>query len=410
MTSNARMTQPEPQDSTSASDSQCRACGATGCEPLHTQHFVLPGVTDKLSYKVVTCPRCGFVFADGVPSPEALEAHYSAAEHHLHTDVPHGLRLIHRDFFDFIIRHIELSPSTCVLDIGSGMGHFLNIFKSAGYQRVVGLEPTRAARAQAQATYGIEIVTQTLGHYAPEHPFDLVTMCGVLEHIPDLHEALTKMRQLTTEGGHLFLAVPDATQFGAAVAAEPFLEFALEHINFFTRNSLSDLLERHGFHPIRIESRHNTFYDNHYLYALFVAGPASLRPPRYDPEGAASVARYAEDSNRKQMAIRTEIESLAARGEELIVWGAGSLATRLCATTPVERLNVLAFVDKNPQLHDKTILGIPVRSPEWLDRTDRNTPVLVFSTTYGAEIEKLLIERFDWKGKILRIDRIGATT
>lgn len=388
----------------------CRACGATGCSDLHIQHFILPGLSDKLSYGVVACPRCGFVFADGVPPPDVLEAHYSEAEHHLHTEVPDGLRLIHREFFDFIKGHVELSPSTRVFDIGSGMGHFLNLFKSAGHQRVVGLEPSRAAREQAHTTYGIEIVTQTLSRYTPEHPFDLVTVCGVLEHIPDLHEALTKMRQLTTEGGHLFLAVPDAAQFGAAPAAEPFLEFALEHINYFTRDSLSDLLGRHGFNPVRIESRHNAFYDNHYLYALFVAGPTSSRRARYDPKGAASVARYVEDSNRKLAAIRAQIESLSARGEAVIVWGAGSLATRLCATTPVERLKVHAFIDKNPQLQGKTILGIRVRPPEWLEQADRTTPILVFSTTYGAEIERLLIERYNWTGAVLRIDQIRATT
>lgn len=388
----------------------CRACGAGGSKPLHTQHFVLPGAPEKLAYEVVTCPQCGFVFADGIPSPDVLDAHYGAAEHHLHSSVPEGLRAIHVDFFQFIQDCLHLPPSARVLDIGSGMGHFLNLFRTAGHKELVGLEPSRAARELARAAYEIEVVTESVTRYQPENPFDLVTMCGVLKHIADLNRALAKLHELTTPGGHLFVAVPDATRFGESPAAEPFLEFALEHINFFTPRSLSNLLERCGFEPVRVESRHNDFYDNHYLYALFRAGAPGARAVRYDPEGAACVTRYVEDSNHRLLGIRTAIESLAARGKPVVLWGAGSLATRLCATTSLDRLQISAFIDKNRQLHGKTVLGVSIHAPEWLDQADHNLPVVILSAIYGAEIERMLVERFDWKGEILRVDRMSVAS
>lgn len=387
----------------------CRACQANGCDHLHTQRFVLPDAAEPLSYDVVTCRRCGFVFADEIPAPEILDEHYGAAEHHLHSNLPDGLRRIHSDFFIFLRDHLNLTTSTRVLDVGSGMGHFLKHFKAAGHEQIVGLEPSRRARELAHSVYGIDVVTQTVGSYQAERPFDLVTMCGVLEHIADLASTLKAVHELTRTGGHLFVAVPDAMRFGESSSAEPFLEFAFEHINFFTEKSLTDLLQRNGFDAVCVESRHNGFYDNHYLYALFKSTTRTSSPePRVDPHGASMVRRYVDNSNRRLSAVRSGIELLAERAEPVIIWGAGSLAARLCATTPVNRLKVLSFIDSNQELQNKSILGVPIRSPEWLRQTDRTSPVLIFSTTYDTEIERILLDRYAWKGGIHRLNRMEA--
>lgn len=396
------MISPTPIRATEASI--CRACLAADCRHLHRQYFVFPGIPDKLSYEILVCDRCGFVFADHIPSIAALEAHYQQAEHHLHPALPPGLSSIHRDFFDFIQQNATLPTSASVLDIGSGMGHFLNLFKAAGHDRIVGLEPSRRARQQAAERYGIEIVTETLGSFRPMQVFDLITLCGVFEHLPDIPAALTRLAEIVSADGLLFLAVPDAASFGASPSSEPFLEFALEHINFFTPATLANLLERHGFSSLAITSRANDFYHNSYLYGLFRAGSSKPAALTHDGHGERSLITYIARSNVLLAKLSDRLEALVARRTPTIVWGAGALATRLCATTPIDRLHLLGMVDNNRQLHGKPILGVSIQPPEWLLTQDRTATVLVLSTTYGSEIAGILREQFFWQGEILRLD------
>ncbi|PKO33491.1 MAG: hypothetical protein CVU34_13165 [Betaproteobacteria bacterium HGW-Betaproteobacteria-7] len=395
---------------TKPSSGTCRACLASDCRHLHRQYFVLPGVEGKLSYDIQTCNRCGFIFADNIPATEALEAHYQEAEHHLHPDIPPGLSTIHRDFFDFIQQHADLPKEASILDIGCGMGHFLSLFKAAGHGDVLGLEPSRSAQRQAAERYGIEIVPETLGSFSPPRAFELITMCGVFEHIPDIPAALARITDIGNRDALLFLAVPDAASFGTTPSTEPFLEFALEHINFFTPATLRNLLERHGFSALTIESRANSFYNNSYIYGLFRAGLKERPGLTHDATGEESIRAYIECSNGNLAAIRARLDDLATRQTPTIIWGAGALATRLCATTPVDRLRLLGFVDKNRQLQGKSMFGAHIQPPEWLHEQDRDATVVVFSTTYGAEIARDLQEQFSWRGSILRIDLDETTT
>ena len=382
----------------------CRACRAGDCRQLHRQYFVLPGVDYKLSYDIKVCNQCGFVFADNIPEADALEAQYQEAEHHLHPDVPPGLSTIHLDFFNFIKQHASLPEGASVIDVGSGMGHFLNYFKAAGHNNILGLEPSRSARKQAADRYGIEIIPESLASFTPSQAFGLITMCGVFEHIPDIPAALNQIAAIGTKDAFLFLAVPDAASFGTTSSSEPFLEFALEHINFFTPATLENLLARHGFSTLAMESRANSFYNNNYIYALFKAG--CQEPPRlaHDSIGEDSIRAYIEHSNENLAAIRALLDDLAARQAPTIIWGAGALATRLCATTAVEQLRLLGFVDKNRQLQGKSIFGTRIHPPEWLYEQDHTATMVIFSTTYGAEIARNLKEQFAWHGDILRID------
>lgn len=391
--------------------SRCRSCSASDCTHLHRQYFVLPGIDGKLSYDIQSCNRCGFVFADNIPGTEALEAHYQEAEHHLHPDIPAGLSTIHRDFFEFIRQHADLPKDDNILDIGSGMGHFLSLFKAAGHGNILGLEPSRSARQQAAERYGIEIISESLVSFEPRHPFELITMCGVFEHIPDIPAALAQINKIGKRDTLLFLAVPDAASFGTTTSSEPFLEFALEHINFFTPASLQNLLERHGYATLAIESRTNSFYKNSYIYALFRASSSSSPARAYDASGKTSILSYIQRSNGNLAKIRTLLDDLAELQIPTIIWGAGALATRLCATTPVDHLRLLGFVDKNQQLQGKSILGACIHPPEWLHEQDPSGTVVIFSATYGAEIARCLKERFAWRGNILRIDldASGAT-
>lgn len=381
----------------------CPICRSDDKEQLHRQLFVFPGLADPTHYDVVHCRSCGFIFADNQPSL-LQDEYYSEAVHHLHTALPDGLAAIHTSFFQFIARHLPPihDEGFSILDVGSAMGHFLAQFKGAGIQRIMGLDPSPAARSLAQQHYGIDVRTGTIDHFTHEHPFSLITLCGVLEHLHDLHSAIAHIDTLLETDGHVFIAVPDAGKFGMQTPAEPFLEFATEHINFFTRDTLAALFAQRDLQMIACETQYNDFYRNHYLLALFRRGADTAIVPTYDPAGRSSVLRYIDYSKSALAKTAAQISELADRQEPLVVWGAGSLSTRLCTSTALAKTNLLAFVDRNPQLQGKHLLNIPIHPPSYL-LSISECNILIASTTYSNEIENYLVQGIRWSGKIFKI-------
>lgn len=373
-------------------------------EPLHRQRFLFPGLLHAVHYDVVACTSCGFCFASDIPGQEALDQFYQAAEHHLHTELPPGLARIHADFFQFVCQHAPLTHDASILDIGSGMGHFLSHFQSAGFQRLLGMEPAPAAAELARRIYGLEIRSATVDTFATTETFQLISLCGVLEHIADLRSSLARISAMAADDGLLFIAVPDAASFGDAAPAEPFLEFALEHINFFSAASLDNLLAAHGFERVALTSQHNDFYDNHYLLALYRKSPQATlaRQPIQDDTTADSLRRYSALSRQALQPVEAMAAQLEDSGEPVLLWGAGSLTSRLLCDTRLGNANIRGIIDRNRNLQGKNLLGISIAAPESI-AAHVGATVFIASTTYAAEIRDTLIRQYDWNGRIITL-------
>ena len=383
----------------------CAICGEERHRLIHRQEFLFPGQETEAHYDVVACEMCGFVFASDIPEQASLNDFYQAAEHHLHaTHLPDGLRAIHADFFDFIQRYAPSSADTRIMDIGCGMGHFLNHFKAAGFHRLLGVEPSPAAARLALALYGIDVVPDTIDNYLTDETYDLLTLCGVLEHIADLDTAMGKIAALLDPDGTLLIAVPDAAMFGHEPPHEPFLEFALEHINFFSQDSLDHLLMRHGLQRVHCETHWNEFYRNHYILGLYrrATEPSSTRHYERDSTCADSVELYVAMSRQRLAETIDLIEPLIESQQPLVIWGAGSLTARLMCTTPLRQANIATIIDRNMQLQGKRLGGIPICPPSSITRHE-GAAVFIASTSYAKEISDELSTEDGWTGRIITL-------
>lgn len=383
----------------------CAVCHDTNHTVMHRQSFVCPDMDSALHYDVVSCDHCGFVFASDIPAQETLDAYYADSGHHLHVELPSGIQVIHAGMYEFIGKHTALSSEQSVLDIGSSMGHFLNYFRQDGFSRLTGIEPSAEAARLALEHYGIEVLSTAFKEFKPDRQFDLVTLCGVLEHLLEPDQTLEKINTLLTDQGYLFIAVPDADVFGSLDSDEPFLEFALEHINFFGYQSLVRLIENKGFEVIRCDSVHNEFYNNNYLYLIAQkAQKSSFSQHNVSSITRDSVCLYIQQSEQQLVTVQAMIDSLVESQEPVLVWGAGSLTRRLCASTRLAETRLSGFIDKNKELHGKRLSGSLIRPPDWLsDKTELT--VLIASTTYAEEIRQTLLQQYGWQGRIVTIDQ-----
>jgi len=387
---------------------RCSVCAGGEFDLLHTQRFILPG-DDRLQYDVSICRRCGFACARNIPSPEDYERYYSQNRKYAYEgshNADPSLEKIHGDAFRMVDRHlVSLSSPTAtkrsVLDVGCSTGDLLSFFRRAGYENILGVDPSPVSRELAAKLYGVPVAIGSLYSFRPPEPFDVVLLSSVLEHLPDLDEALESLRRLVRPGGIAFIQVPDADNFGAD-QREPFLEFSIEHINFFNAKSLDALLGRFGFRPLEIRPELLRFNDVSYpaLSSLWVHDGAP-RPWSGEVSDPAGLKAYVAQSREKLDALSRRVERLTETQEPVVVWGVGSLTARLLADGNLASLNIVRFVDSNTSHHGKRLNGVEIRSPETL-RGERQT-VFISTFVYGSAIRRVLEEDYRYEGRIVSL-------
>jgi SAM-dependent methyltransferase len=99
----------------------------------------------------------------------------------------------------------------------------------------------------------------------PHGEFDAVVLGDVIEHLPDPGAALDRIGELLAPGGVLWLALPDAGSRLARAMGRRWWSVIPTHVQYFTRDSLSRLLERHGYEVLAVRTAPKAFTVRYYL-------------------------------------------------------------------------------------------------------------------------------------------------
>lgn len=306
-------------------------------------------------HDVVCCRTCGFVYVKKTLSEKEYAQHYAHASIYEFTRDED----IHARTFQFIRRYI--SKGFSIIDVGCSTGNLLGLFKKDGFRSLLGIDPSPRCKITAWKDFGVRVFSGTLNDFHIKKKYDLIILNNVLEHLFDVQASISKCEDILKPSGYLYIAVPDEDNFYKHVD-EPFNEFSLEHINFFSLSSLKRLLV--NFRVIKTAS------DKKVIYSLW-------RKHNLSPD---AMKKYIELSKQKMTLLEKFIQNLP---KEYVVWGAGSLARRLMVTTP---LRPKYFVDRNFQLYSRRINSIPIISPT--EARKKNYPVLIMSYRFKKEIKE----------------------
>lgn len=399
-------------------DPACPVCGSRDFEELHRQQFLLAG-DRAASYTVASCRGCGFSLARDIPPPEVFAHHYASTSRYAYegssSGVPPSIHRSHADLARSLVELVRDHPFRAersalrLLDVGASTGGFLSALRTEGFRDLTGLEPAPACRRIAQDVFGVEVVTASLESAPFAEPFDVVTACSVLEHLPDLEASAGHLAGLVAPGGVLFVQVPDAGRF-LEDQVEPFLEFSFEHIVYFSRVTLRSLLAKFGFRELA--ASHTEVDVNGVAFpalnAAFVRGDASASSAAsageaWDP---APLRRYVAACRLRHSEIEVALSRDLSRDEPVVVWGAGSLCSRLLATTSLRERPIEFFVDSNRSLHGSRLIGREIRPPEALGESDRT--VLVASYVWADEIRKTL-RSLGHRGRVAGLPRLARS-
>jgi SAM-dependent methyltransferase len=118
------------------------------------------------------------------------------------------------------------------------------------------LEPYREAANYSRLKHKLNIIDGVLPiPTTPDGHFDAVIMLHVIEHMPDPAESIREIRRLLKPGGVLAVETPrfNSLMFKILKHRERSIQNCQGHIFFFTEDTLSKLLEKHGFKVFRID-------------------------------------------------------------------------------------------------------------------------------------------------------------
>jgi SAM-dependent methyltransferase len=370
----------------------CPVCGCRKSKLLFRQSFdQLSGARLLDGYNVVICAECGAGFADDIPPQAIFDAYYRDLSKYDNADRGNerkpGSSQRSLEIASSIMPFLA-GPDTRILEIGCGSGELLKVLQDHGFSDVLGADPSPGCVRTAQSLYGVPGITATiLTVPEPQQPYDALILIGVMEHIQELDPAVDRLGQLLRDGGRIFLEVPDASRYVPRVDA-PFQEFSLEHINFFSIHSLTNLMQQRGFRAVAgghaVRSQNEVTCPT--TFVVFEKSDGIALPLERDTETEAGLRAYIQGCEAEDVRIRGVIEQAVPAGEQMIVWGVGTHTLRLLATHGLDPARVALFVDSSAKYQGQELRGVPVVSPEALQQ--RPEPILISSRGFQSEIHQ----------------------
>jgi 2-polyprenyl-3-methyl-5-hydroxy-6-metoxy-1,4-benzoquinol methylase len=196
------------------------------------------------------CKDCDHVFAEGHFTDEAAAQIFSAVQDH--QEVGYHCE----DARPVCGRMVESVPvkSGKWLDVGFGAGGLMFAAQEAGFQ-VCGVD-IREQNVAAMKDLGIEAACCDVRQV--DGSFDVVSLCDVLEHMPDPVSVLEHVRKI---GRFMLVSCPSAGSVAwhalTATGQNPYWR-EIEHYHNFTRARLYDLLRECGWEPqsFRVSDRY----------------------------------------------------------------------------------------------------------------------------------------------------------
>jgi len=224
----------------------CPLCGADKSTAQYTFNS---------NFKIVKCKSCRFSFMSPYPSDEFLDEYYRSAG--LYNFTGENRQAYERSLQDRIglfgnlLQKIDPARRRgYAVDFGAGIGMAVAALAKHGFD-AIGIEKNPRAAAAGKALFGVDIVDRELDDLPRE--IDLLTMFDVLEHIKYPKDFLRLATRKMSRNASLIGSVPNYNGMGRLLygTESGALSFP-QHVNQFTKRTLTKTLEESGFEVLYI--------------------------------------------------------------------------------------------------------------------------------------------------------------
>lgn len=350
----------------------CPICGAVDTTRIALRDFQgMRSIVPFASYELLQCRSCGMMFAGKIEKSMDLITYYEMLSKYETKAFSESTEAWtdYRRVASLIQKFVPKSAR--ILDMGCGNGNMLSLLKEAGYQYLMGVDPSKKNCKTLTERYGIPAHEGALGgdiSFLPRYHYDLIVLDGVLEHILPLRQALDEMLRLLSPQGMIFIGVPDIGGFPSV--HDFYQELSVEHVNYFGRGSLTKLFSSVGFSCIEYCLTGDA------SYSLWRKDDHAAPLTEGDSDGAKGMLQYLQQSDAIGKSIAAKIAPF--ENQTYYIWGTGTHTAMLFQKNYVHPDNVLGFIDSNRNYAGRSIYGKEIFSPEELKRRPQ-APVLISS-------------------------------
>lgn len=217
------------------------------CKACQTPLSPKESLGQKNGYDTLPCSSCGTVTVHPFPSVETLMDFYQSYKGSTDYRAKRDKKI--RRAKSRLIRLMPMAPGKTFLDVGCNYGFTVAAALGLGLD-AHGIDIDGTAVAAAKNAYGTDRFTvASIQNFAKgDKKFDIAYTSEVIEHVPDPDAFIGSISKVLNKGGVLYLTTPDRGHFAVPRDFTKWKEVRPpEHIVFFTRKGLRQLLEKHGF-------------------------------------------------------------------------------------------------------------------------------------------------------------------
>ena len=237
----------------------CPLCGAVDRSVLYRKEkydldrltrsaFSSRKLPEYMHFRLMRCQRDDLVYASPIPTLATLAEAYREASF----DAGRESQYAAKTYVAYLRSKRGLSPVR-TLDIGAGDGAFLHELQRAGYDDLIGFEPSaapvKAANDEIRPMLRQELFT---GASFEADTFGLVTCFQTIEHVYEPLQLLRDMYRILEPGGTAFLIGHNVDALSAKLMGEKSPIFDVEHLQLFGIRSARTLMQEAGFRDVLV--------------------------------------------------------------------------------------------------------------------------------------------------------------
>lgn len=338
---------------------------------------------------IAICPHCGFIYQQNPFTAEELENRYknlSKFEFDSKDYIPTG----EDDYSKRCLRQKHFIEESCndfdsILEIGAASGYNLGLYKKE--TSVYGVEPSENNCKLAKKLYDVDMYCGMFADFIKSDKvssdgYDMIFTSMVLEHIVNPFEFISELGNICNK--YFFIEVP-ALDF--KFVDEPFGMICEEHVNIFTFEGLTSLMNASGFELLNAEicfepsTRLPAGYPSY--QTIWVKG-CSNRPLKRSTFSSTSILSNYIEVNKAELERIDGIISKIPDDEKLAVWGAGHHLSMLLANTSLQNKHIVRVYDSDLRKKGQIVMGEPIQ-PYTKEDFDNGLVDSILITTYVAQ-------------------------
>ena len=232
----------------------CRACNSLNRKLFSTfdrradSLDIKASGSSPLSTDLWVCNNCKLISQFPEHSKKYVENLYKNEDDHTFIQFNDSRIISFDNIIKYLVKKNILKSGMHGVDIGCAGGAFPKAAEMND-MNIIGIEPSKFLSSYAREVYKLTIFNGFFAEVKDKLPenLDIVTLWDVIEHVYDLNGLIKDINCKIKRKGLLVINTPVIDSLPAKILQKKWPMLLDVHLHYFTQQSLSNLLSKHGY-------------------------------------------------------------------------------------------------------------------------------------------------------------------